>query len=172
MAETNDKPDIDWHTQLIEARGRRMGLTSADLDDAVQEITPRVLAFRYDSAKSNGASLKTALTAVIDRCLLAIRRRESRYAKCLERARNAKQTSDRDESAAYEDSTPLQLDVHTALSQLSTDEREICEALSHGFSIHEIATRLGCDWHTVNRRVTRIRVRFTELGLGEWLGAA
>ena len=170
MAETNDKPDIDWHTQLIEARGRRMGLASADLDDAVQEITPRVLAFRYDPAKSNGASLKTALTAVIDRCLLAIRRRELRYAKCLERARNAK--SDHGEASTYEDSTPLQLDVHTALSQLSTDEREICEALSHGFSIHEIATRLGCDWHTVNRRVTRIRVRFTELGLGEWLGAA
>ena len=172
MAETNDKPDIDWHTQLIEARGRRMGLASADLDDAVQEITPQVLAFRYDSAKSNGASLKTALTAVVDRCLLAIRRRESRYAKCLERARNAKQTSDHGESSTYEDSTPLQLDVHTALSQLSADEREICEALSHGFSIHEIATRLGCDWHTVNRRVARIRIRFTEMGLGEWLGAA
>ena len=82
MAETNDKPDIDWHTQLIEARGRRMGLSSADLDDAVQEITPQVLAFRYDPERSNGATLRTALTSVIDRCLLAIRRREARYAKC------------------------------------------------------------------------------------------
>ncbi|MDP6558153.1 MAG: ECF-type sigma factor [Pirellulaceae bacterium] len=107
----------------------------------------------------------------IDRCLLAIRRRESRYAKCLDRARSAQRTGNGEEPS-YEDATPLRLDVHTALSQLSDDEREVCEALSHGFSIHEIATRLGCDWHTVNRRITRIRARFTELGLDGWLEAA
>ena len=87
MTATNDRPDLDWHTQLIESRGRRMGFTGADLDDAVQEITPHVLAFRYDPERSNGATLRTALTSVIDRCLLAIRRREARYAKCLDRAR-------------------------------------------------------------------------------------
>ena len=132
MAETNDKPDIDWHTQLIETRGRRMGFAGANLDDAVQDITPRVLAFRYDAERSNGASLRTALTAVVDKSLLAIRRRESRYQKCLERARAAKRTNDVGEALVYEDPTPLRLDLQTALSQLSDLERQICEALSPG----------------------------------------
>ncbi len=169
MIATNDKPDIDWHTQLIETRGRRTGFAGANLDDAVQDITPRVLAFRYDVERSNGASLRTALTAVVDKSLLAIRRRETRYQKCLERARAARPTTVGGEASAYEDSTPLRLDVQTALSQLSELERQICEALSHGFSIREIAIRLGCDWHTVNRRIAGIRARFTELGLDGWL---
>ncbi len=173
MVTTNDdRPDVDWHTQLIEARGQRMGFAGANLDDVVQEITPHVLAFRYDPERSNGASLKTAVTAVIDRCLLAIRRREARYANCLDRARNAKRAGYGGERPAYEDPTPMQLDVHTALSALSDEERQICDALMHGFSIREVAKRLGCDWHTVNRRVTRIRARFADLGLDGWLEAA
>ena len=66
----------------------------------------------------------------------------------------------------------MELDVRTALVRLSEDERLVCEALSHGYSIQEVAERMGCDWHTVNRRVARIREQFIQWGLDGWLGAA
>ncbi len=172
MIAMKSKPDVDWHIRLIETRGRRVGLAGADLDDAVQEITPKLLAFCYDRERSNGASLRTALTGVIDKCLLTIHRRNVRYANCLDRARGAKRAAFNNETPSYEDSTPLRLDVREALSQFSDNERRICESLSHGYSIREVAKQLGCDWHTVKRNVDRIRIRFTEIGLDGWLKTA
>jgi RNA polymerase sigma factor (sigma-70 family) len=176
MGTACNETDLQWQTELIVKRGRRMGFMDTDLDDAIQEIAPHIINFRFDPARSNGASLRTVLIAVIDRRLLAIRRREARYAKCLGRARVASGMSagheDQRPEPGYEDTVPMELDVRTALARLSEDERLVCEALSHGCSIQEVADRLGCDWHSVNRRVTRIREQFIRWGLDGWLDAA
>ncbi len=164
LCQDSRKAQAPWADQ------RRVSVASqASRPGQPAAIQARSSSARHSVERSNGASLRTALTAVVDKSLLAIRRRETRYQKCLERARAARPTTVGGEASAYEDSTPLRLDVQTALSQLSELERQICEALSHGFSIREIAIRLGCDWHTVNRRIAGIRARFTELGLDGWL---
>src|SRR5688572_24401295 len=51
--------DVGSRMELIAKRAKRMGIHGADLDDAVQEIAPNVIGFQFDSARSNGASLRT-----------------------------------------------------------------------------------------------------------------
>lgn len=62
--------------------------------------------------------------------------------------------------------------VQAAVGQLSKRDREICEALSLGYSIQGVADQLGCDWHTVNRRIAHIREQFTAWVLDGWLEGA
>ena len=109
---------------------------------------------------------------MIDRCLLAILRRRFRDARRFERLLEAQPVPTRWATPPYVDTVAFHLDVQTALSRLSEDERQICEALSYGLSIREVAACLGCDWHTANRRIARIRARFIEMGLDGWLEAA
>ncbi len=165
MISAERKPTREKTSRLIESRAFRMGVRGAALDDAVTDVMPHALSFQYDASRSNGASRKTALIAVIDRQLLANRRREQRYQNCLKRAR---EEIGRHDETTYEDQTELPLDMAEGLNSLNDEERRVCELLSQGSSISEVATYLGCDWHTVQHRVARIRTKFTALGLNEW----
>jgi hypothetical protein len=51
-----------------------MGFRRQDLDDVQQQVSIALLQFNFDEARSNGASERTAITAVIDRQLRKIRR--------------------------------------------------------------------------------------------------
>ena len=171
MGTTSKETDFQWQAKLIAKRGRRMRFSDADLDDAIQEIVPHINSFHFDTARSNGASLRTALIAVIDRQLLTIRRRQASYARLLQRAKESLGLAARAKEA-FDDQwhrKALMLDVQAAVGQLSKRDRQICDALSQGCSIQEVADQLGCDWHTVKRRIDRIREQFTQWGLDGWL---
>lgn len=173
MTATLQRIGEKWLLALIARRGRRQGLAGADLDDAVQEVAPAVLDFEYDPERWQGASLRTVLTAVIDRRLRALRRREARYRRhiemVLDAARARYETAHGAQEPYYEEPTEVAVDVRAVVAALSDEDRAICVALSEGCSLAEVALRLACDWHTVNRRVAKIREEFERLGLDGWL---
>lgn len=162
MSTNNYEGALDsWMVELAKQRARRYGFRGADLDDALQEVALELLAFRYDPAKSNGASAATAVTAVIDNRLAMLCRRETRYQQRLARA----QEMDPTESQGNDGDLPL--DVQSAVEELTPLQRQICHALSEGYSLNEVAARLGRSWCAVRDEVFRIRRCFELLGLGE-----
>src|SRR5690606_23534322 len=58
-------------SRLVVSRARRLRVSGDEIDDLQQQIVPKLAAFEYDAAKSNGASRSTALTGVIDRQIKA-----------------------------------------------------------------------------------------------------
>ncbi|NQU22271.1 MAG: sigma-70 family RNA polymerase sigma factor [Candidatus Nealsonbacteria bacterium] len=155
-----------WKAQLVTLRARRYGLAGPDLDDAQQEIMLDVIAFRYDESRSNGATERTALTALIDRRLSTLRRSRRRYEERFHSSTNEQPIVAVEEP---EDEQSLTMDVRRALEMLPAEDRQVCEALADGRSIREIAQQRACGWHTVRRQVARIRQRFEALGLDGWL---
>ena len=161
LANSYDACVEPWKAQLLTQRARRMGFVGPDLEDAQQDIILEVIAFEFDGQRSNGASEVTALRMLIDRRLSGLRRAKQRYEKILER-----QTPPSDGMPVEEDSDrDLALDVQSATAAMPREERSVCEDLSLGRSISEIAQRQGCNWHTVRRRVKNIQQRFEALGL-------
>ena len=65
----------DWKVRLISRRAKQRGFRGQDLDDAIQRCAIAVMGFQFDASRSNGATESTVLTAVVDRQLLALRRR-------------------------------------------------------------------------------------------------
>ena len=148
-----------WKAELIVARARRMGFRPDEIPDIQQQMILDVAAFRFDASKSNGAKESTALQCIIDNQLKKIRRSRARYRAHLNRV-------GRDATSDYS-SPPMDTvqDVRAALAGLPEREQCLCRALADGYSRHEIAKRLGCGWHTVDRILRRIRRSLEELGL-------
>ena len=152
-----------WKVDLIAARARRMGFRQDEIPDVQQQIILDVIAVRFDSERSNGAKESTALQALIDNQLKNICRASARYQTHLERL-GAEQSLETD----FEPEE-LAADVRETLASLSDREQDVCIALAKGESKHEIAGRLGCGWHTIDRLVRRIREHFAECGLDGYL---
>jgi len=151
-----------WKLELIVNRAKRIGLQWNDIQDLQQGIIREVMGFSYKSAKSNGATEATALTALIDNYLKKLIRSEARYREHLGQFSCQVQRSYNpvpDERLA--------MDVQDAVAALSKQECMVCQALSQGQSKSQIARTLGCGWHTVDRLIRRIRRRFEKLGLDE-----
>ncbi len=55
------------------------------------------------------------------------------------------------------------------MASLDPPEQEICQLLSEGNSIPEVAETLGCSRTTVRTHLVNIRERFQELGINLWL---
>jgi len=161
-----------WKVRLIEKRARQMGFRGQDLDDTQQRVAIAVMAFQYDPARNGGATEKTALTALINRQLLAMLRSRKRYRNRLDILKPDlgvdKQTPE-PSPLHHEDRIALLSDVRRALTDLSSEDRQLCAALGDGCSVAEIARRMDCGWHTINRRIARIRKRFQKLGLDAWI---
>jgi DNA-directed RNA polymerase specialized sigma24 family protein len=66
---------------LVQSRARIMGFRRHDLEDAVQEVMLSVLEFQYDPEQPNGGTETTALTTVIDRKLVSLKRVRRRHTK-------------------------------------------------------------------------------------------
>ena len=152
------------------ARAKRLGVRRHDLEDAQQEIVLDVLHFRFESAKSNGACERTALTSLIDRRLMTMLRTKRRYAQRVRSQPVAMQDDGQEEP--FTEPIPLQqlvIDVRGTVARLSIEERSICRSLAEGDSIAEIARRLGRNWHSINKILVRVRQHFECIGLNGWV---
>lgn len=151
-----------WKIELIVNRAKQMGFRGSDLDDIQQDIIQDLMCFRFDPAKSNGASESTVLIAVIDHYLTDKLRSDSRRRVCLDRlASEIKQSYD-----PTQDERRI-LDMQRVIETLPPRERDICNLLAQGCSIHEIAKMRVWGWHTVERLIGNIRERFEEVDLCE-----
>ena len=162
----------EWKVCLMVSRARRLGFQSDQIDDALQELALDVLAFRFDSAKSNGASEATALTAVIDNRLHMIRRARRRYQKRLATLRaesGVDEARDRWPEPVEDQTAFLVLDVREALARLPPRERRLCKALLAGKTLADVARRNNRDWHVQERLLAHVRRRFADLGLEGWV---
>lgn len=146
-----------WKVDLIIARAKCMGFRCDEIDDVQQELILDVVSFRYETAKSNGASETTALIALIDNRLKKLVRAQARYRAHVDQFR---QEADRSYEPVTGDERAI--DVNSVVASLAEREREVCRALGFGLTRNEIAKSLGCGWYTVDRIVGRIRQRFSE----------
>ena len=65
--------------RLIFSRTSRFRLRPPEVDDLQQRIVLALLDFRFNGARSNGATATTAITGLIDRQIKAYLRAEGRY---------------------------------------------------------------------------------------------
>ncbi len=162
-----DKSKVD----LIAARARRLGFRRQDIEDAQQQIVLVLMDFRFDAAKSNGATEKTVITAIIDRQLLAIRRSRRRYASHVAGSEHIPlDVADATDSKTSQRQFAMMVDLEKARTHLSSEAREICDSLAGGSSLNAIAEQMGLSWHTVRRQVVQIRQCFVRLGIDATIG--
>jgi hypothetical protein len=161
-----------WKADLILDRAKRKSFRPDELDDVTQEVVQAVLSFRFLPEKSNGATELTALTAVIDNQLAALRRSRARQCRREEKHRRlcgarAWKAAPEPTVASHEDEVCLKLDVRAAVAGLSNQEQTICAALVQGENRATIATSLGISRYEMDRLVDSIRSHFSALGLNE-----
>lgn len=158
-----------WKVDLIIRRAKRWRLAGNDLDDVLQETVLSLLNFNYNQHRSNGASERTAVTAVVDRRLAMYHRSKSRHCRRTARFRDAVVTLNgwvrtSPIAPSKEIDLGLQLDVQSAMDEMSPRARQVCIALSEGYSINEIAKTLEISWRAVSREVGCIRQRLHRSG--------
>ena len=152
----------------ISSRARRMGFRGHDIEDVQQQIMLVLMDFELDAEKANGASSQTAITSVIDRQLRFMRRTRLRYSDRVSGSENL--PSDVVDGSYGVDSIKqinMSEDLAKARSQLSPLAQSICDALSDGQSINEIARTMGLSWHTIHKHVDAIRECFASFGLSD-----
>ncbi|MBW1732210.1 MAG: sigma-70 family RNA polymerase sigma factor [Deltaproteobacteria bacterium] len=74
-----------------------------------------------------------------------------------------------DTEARLEDEVPLRVDVTKAVSELGPFQREVCKLLAQGYSIREVAARLGKSKSSIHREIGEIRRSFRDKGLDEYM---
>jgi len=152
----------------ILSRARRMGFRRHDIEDVQQQIMMVLMDFEFDSEKSNGASLRTAITAIIDRQLRYIRRSRLRYTDRVTGSENIpSEVIDTSYATNATKRFSMSEDLAIARSRLSPLAQRICDALSEGQSIHEISQSMHLNWHTIRKHVDAIRECFASLGLSD-----
>lgn len=145
-----------WKVDLIVQRAKRNGFRPYEIPDAMQEAVLVILEFEYEPDNAEGASERTALTAVVDRRLRKMKRTDRRYQGAVSRLGLLE--------TERQDHVDLQaMDVADAFGRLDPDEQAVCRGLAAGRSRGEIARRLGFGWGKVNRIAQRVQARFDEL---------
>lgn len=161
---TTERTIAKW----IAARARRMGFRGHDIEDVQQQILLVLMDFEFDAEKAHGASIRTAITSVIDRQLRFMRRTRLRYSDHVSGSENLpSDVADTSYGVNASRRISLSEDLATARSKLSPLSQSICDALSEGQSINEIAQAMGISWHTVHKHVGTIRECFASFGLGD-----
>jgi RNA polymerase sigma factor (sigma-70 family) len=160
------RPTEKTIAKWIAARARRMGFRGHDIEDVQQQILMVLMDFEFSPDKSNGASIRTAITSIIDRQLRFMRRTRLRYSDHVSGSENLpSDVADTSHGVNASRRISLSEDLATARSKLSPLSQSICDALSEGQSINEIAQAMGISWHTVHKHVASIREQFSNLGL-------
>lgn len=153
-----------WKVDLIVNRAQQMGFQGSDLEDIQQDIIQDFMRFRFDPAKSNGACESTVLMAVVDHYLTDRLRSDTRRRTYLEKLEA--------ETKQSYDPGPMEhrlLDMQSAIETLPPREKEVCNLLGLGYSIHEIAKMRVWGWHTVERLIGNIRKAFKGMGIHAWV---
>ena len=156
-----------WEIGLALSRIVELGFPRHQWNDLLQELVVEMLGFRHDP---EGAKESTALYAVVSNRLASSMRagcRDGGRSTSLEALLAAgDDETPQSPTFRFEDKGPMRLDVQEAIESL-----EGClPGPLRGETVWQIARRLGCGWHTVNRALARIRGRFRRLGLDGWLG--
>ena len=171
MTNTTERLSLNEKLNLIKTRARLMGFRRHDLEDAVQEVMLSVLEFVYDFEKSNGATEATALTTVIDRKLIDLKRSKRCYAGLLDRATEQLAA----DHQGYFDGPCLNdqsgeeriasAEVEAVIAQMDAEMQQVCRLLMAGMLTRGIARRLKMGWNRADELVAAIRERFEEAGL-------
>jgi RNA polymerase sigma factor (sigma-70 family) len=155
---------------LVQSRARIMGFRRHDLEDAVQEVMLSVLEFQYDPEQPNGGTETTALTTVIDRQLVSLKRVRRRHTKIAQWATDelaARCQGFKDGPCIEDDSAAQRLaseGVASIIATMDDDMQQVCRLLMDGRSENAIAEQLGMGWQRVARLVSRIRERLETAG--------
>lgn len=158
---------------LVRQRATRFGLRGADLQDAEQEVMVELMMFRYDKAKSNGASKLTALYAVIDNKLKHYVRGIVRYHRRVEDYRAAWGLPDpeADTPPSVEGEHQIRdFDVRLAVESLEPEMQKVCHGWLRGRSKQQITEDEGFSMNKLNRIMRDIAEVFRKNGLGRWIG--
>jgi len=168
---TNDYGTIveKWKVQLIIARARKMGFRHDELEDLQQELVLHVMKFRFDPDDSRGATESTALTAMIDNQLRAIRRSRRRYQLQIEKLKARLESDQRRNRQSQNESGLLILDVRSVMGTLTKHQRQLCGLLAAGASLRDIATNLKCGRERAGQMKTKLKTRLQETGLITWI---
>ena len=163
-----------WKVDIIADRALKRGFRPDELDDVQQEIVPAVLAFRFDSQKSNGATERTAVTALVNRRLTFIQRGRARQLKHHERymeligLKNDKPFEEVPDEV-NPNAVAMAFDVRESVAGLPPQEQAVCAALSRGDNRLGIAKAMGITRSAVNRMIGHIREQFRAGGLDAWV---
>lgn len=172
MENTYDGVLEKWKLDLINELMRRKGFRRDEQDDAMQRVVIVVANFKYEPEKSNSATERTVLTAVIDNQLTNIQRTQARFKNNHKKHCRACGMRSEDEPVLdethieFERRYELKIDVQTAMHGLSAEARRICDGLAAGKSEVQIAAELGCTRYQVSITVQSVRELFVEFGLG------
>jgi DNA-directed RNA polymerase specialized sigma24 family protein len=149
-----------WKMKLLLSRARHLGFRKDELDDVQQELILDLIHFHYTPERSNGASEKTVLRAVIDKRLCKLIRFRYRYQRHLEKYKWMQRLFSREEVS------PRVIDMNGVIATLSESQQTVSRYLAAGLNKNEIALKMDLDWHTVDRCIQRIREAFVKAGLG------
>lgn len=153
----------EQEVKLIRRWAKRAGIQPAELPDVTQEAAMAVTRRPEEWLQASRGQRKQQLWVITRNIVARIQRSDRRRRK-----RDEQKASMADE--AYCDvATPLRLDVRKVVASLNEKHRTVCELLSQGLSKAQIAEKMGCSWHTVDRMVGTIRQRLEEAGVNEWL---
>ena len=148
---------------LIRRWAKRGGIQSDDVSDVLQEVAMVVLQQPGNWPAISSSERKQALWIVTRDVLGKIKRMERR------RRQRDEQKALMVEEAYIDNSTPMRLDVQKVIAGLDRRCQTVCELLSQGRPKSEIAERMQCGWHTVDRLMRTIRERLEEAGVDAWL---
>jgi len=149
--------------ELIRQWAKRGGIQPEEVPDVLQEVAMVVVQQPDDWPATTSAERKQLLWVVTRNVLGKIKRAERR------RRRRDEQKATMVEEAYCDDATPIRLDVQEVVARLDERCQTVCELLSQGLSKSQIAERMQCGWHTVDRLVRTIRERLEEAEVDAWL---
>ena len=167
MRNTYDGLIERWKVDAILDRALKRGFRPHELEDAQQDIVPVLLAFRFDAQKSNGATERTAVTAIIDRRLTFIQRGRARYVELMGMPGDTPLEEIPDD--INPDAGLMAFDVREAVAGLAAQEQAVCAALSRGENRLSIARDLRLTRSAVEGLIRRIRDRLLAGGLDAWV---
>lgn len=151
-----------------------------DFDDLLQECLIQWHAARPTFNAKKSASLKTYMTRVIKNKLndilrteLAEKRKFDLFSTSLEGFVEEEGTPLEevipDESTTFEDKVALHIELEKVAAELAPFQIKLCQLLSQGYSLRDIARILGRSKSTVEEEIKKVREIFSDKGLKEYL---
>lgn len=145
-------------------KAKKLGLPEHMIEDVVQDFVLKIIEFKYDSQKSNGASEITALLAIFENKIIDIVRRLE-FEKDFIEKKSHSVTFECDEIKPLE----IRMDIQTALKALTPVEKRTCIQLANGLTIKEIAKLEKWRFTKARKIVSEIRNKLTMMNLNKYI---